>query len=388
MLSEDRLIGFLSGGEKIKLELIKIMFNSPKLLLLDEPTNDLDIKTIELIERIIKDIDIPIIFISHDEELLSNCANIILHLEQLHSKKEMRYSFERLNYKEYIDLRKKRLIKQDEEAYRTHKEYDRKKEILMHQHQLVENHLNQAVRQPELGRILAKKMKNVLSQEKRLENMDIKEYSVVEESIEIFFDDDISIPKGKIILELNDYDVYINDRILIKNFNLLIKGNEHVVIVGDNGCGKTTLIRQIYSLMKDRIDISVGYMPQNYDELLNDEISAVEYLQEYLGYDKEMKNKIMTLLGSLKFVDYEMNSPIKSLSGGQKAKIFLVKLVLSKNEVLLLDEPTRNLSPLSSPVIRKMLKSYKGCIIAISHDRKFIEEVSDRLIDINEKKST
>jgi len=94
----------------------------------------------------------------------------------------------------------------------------------------------------------------------------------------------------------------------------------------------------------------------------------------------------MTFLGSLKFVDYEMNNNIKELSGGQKAKIFLVKLVLSNNDVLLLDEPTRNLSPLSTPVIKEMLKKYKGCIISISHDRSFIDDVADRVIEIKKQK--
>lgn len=382
ILDDSRTIRTLSGGEKVKLQLIKLMYNHPKLLLLDEPTNDLDIKTIELIEKVINSVNIPIIFISHDEQLLISCSNMILHLEQIKSKSNMRFTLEKVGYQEYIDARKRKLIQQDMDAYRTHKEYDRRKEILMHQHQLVQNHLNAAIKDPSSGRILAKKMKNVKAQEKVLEKMDVKEYSMVEEAIDIFFDDNINIPNGKTIIELKDYDIKVGNKVLVNNFSMHIKGNEHVVIVGNNGTGKTTLIKSLYDMMKDRKDINVGYMPQNYDELLNDNISAVEYLQEHLGYDKDTRNKIMTFLGSLKFVDYEMNNNISELSGGQKAKIFLVKLVLSQNDVLLLDEPTRNLSPLSTPVIKEMLKKYRGCIISISHDRSFINFVADRVIEL------
>ena len=136
-------------------------------------------------------------------------------------------------------------------------------------------------------------------------------------------------------------------------------------------------------MLKLTSNISVGYMPQNYDDMLNDDKTPVEYLQQYLGYDKQMQSKIMTCLGALNFVEYEMKNSVKELSGGQKAKLFLLQLVLNKNNVLVLDEPTRNLSPLSNPVIRNILKSFKGTIISVSHDRKYIFDVSTRVYELS-----
>lgn len=386
MFDNNQKLSSLSGGEKIKLELIKIINSRPDLLLFDEPTNDLDLESIEIIEDFIKETETPIIYISHDVNLLMNTSNRILHLEQVKRKTEMKYTLENINYKDYVSLRKSKIIKQDNDAYRTHKEYDKRKETLMHQHQLVENALNEAVRSPSEGRILAKKMRNVLSQEKKLDKMEVVEYYQPEEAINLFFDDDISLPSSKIILKLEDKELEIENNLLIHNINLCIKGNDKVVIIGPNGCGKTTFIKLIYEILKNDKSISLGYMPQNYDEEFNLEENSVSYLQSFLGYDNKIKGKIMSFLGALNFVEKEMYDKISSLSGGQKAKLYLAKLVLLKNNVLLLDEPTRNLSPLSTPVIKEILSSFKGCIISISHDRDYIEKVPTIRYQIKDNK--
>ena len=149
--------------------------------------------------------------------------------------------------------------------------------------------------------------------------------------------------------------------------------------MGKNGSGKTTLIKKIYDNMKKRADLKAGYMPQNYDDLLNSENTALEFLR--INYTKEEETNIRTYLFSMKFTEDEINSKVLDLSGGQKAKLFIVKLILEKANVLILDEPTRNLSPLSNPVIRNLLKNFDATIISVSHDRKFIEEVCSRVIE-------
>ena len=383
ILNENRLIKTLSGGEKIKLQLIKIFMMQPKLYLFDEPTNDIDLQTIEIIEKFMLNTTIPIIFISHDEMLLSNVANMILHLEQIDRKTKMKFTLEKVNYQEYVENRSRRINQQNMDAFRTQKEKERKRQILMHQHQLVENHINAEVKNPANGRILVKKMRNILAQEKKLEKMKVVEYADVEEEINLFFEDSISVPQGKTILDINNYELIINQRVLVKNINLQVKGPEHITIIGPNGVGKTTFLKQILNILENTPNIHIGYMPQNYDDMLNDNLTPVEYLQQYLGYDKQMQSKIMTCLGALNFVEYEMKNTVKELSGGQKAKLFLLQLVLNKNDVLVLDEPTRNLSPLSNPVIRNILKAFKGCIISVSHDRKYIFDVSTSVYELN-----
>ena len=122
-------------------------------------------------------------------------------------------------------------------------------------------------------------------------------------------------------------------------------------------------------------------MPQNYDELLDLDKTPLELLTEN-DHSKDFQTQVRTYLGSLKFTKEEVLGKIANLSGGQKAKLLLIKLILEKSNVLILDEPTRNLSPLSNPVIRKLLKEFKGAIISVIHDRKFIDEVCDEIYEL------
>ena len=153
--------------------------------------------------------------------------------------------------------------------------------------------------------------------------------------------------------------------------------------MGANGVGKTTLLHKIREELISRKDICIEYMPQNYEELLNLNMTPVEFLDQ--SGDKQEQTKIRTYLGALKYTIDEMNHPIAELSGGQKAKILLLKMSLSEANVLILDEPTRNFSPLSGLVIRKILADYSGAIISISHDRKYIEDVCDKVYRLTEK---
>ena len=172
-------------------------------------------------------------------------------------------------------------------------------------------------------------------------------------------------------------------RVLAENIFLRVRGPEKVCIIGANGTGKTTLLRNIKDELLVRKDINAVYMPQNYEELLELEQTPVDYLAE--KGDKEELTRIRTFLGALKYTADEMSHPIAELSGGQKAKILLLKMSMSGANVLILDEPTRNFSPLSGPVIRKMLVAFPGTIISISHDRKYIDEVCDCVYRLTEE---
>ncbi len=379
ILTENRKIQSLSGGEKVKLQLIKIIIRKPKLILLDEPTNDIDLETILLLEKFILSEPTPIIYVSHDEELLSKTANAILHLEQIKRKTEMKFTYLKTDYSSYISLRQRQLDQQNKDAYRTRKEKEEKRQKLMQQHLLVENDLDRAVRQPSWGRLLAKKMKNIKAIEKRVEQMPVVDYAQPEDAINAFFSKDVYIPNGKTILDIRDLRLSIEDKVLATSITLKIVGPKHIILIGNNGTGKTTLLKQIYRLLKDRTDIVLGYMPQTYEEEFISSLDAVSYLQTFLGHDAKTKSKIMSFLGALNFQEFEMKSTLDQLSGGQKAKLYLGKVILLNCNVLLLDEPTRNLSPLSNPVIRQILKDFRGTILAVTHDRKMLQEVADEI---------
>lgn len=380
----DRTINSLSGGEKVKLQLIKILSNNPKILLLDEPTNDIDMDTLKWLEDFINNSEQAILYVSHDETLLEHTANGIIHIESLKKKTECKHTISYENYKSYIEKRERMLSHQEMIARKEERDYNKQMKSFEEIYQKVDYQLNTITRaDPHTAALIKKKMKSLKSQEKRFEREkeSFTEVPDTEDAINIRNTLTEEIPSGKKVLELKIDDLKVNEKVLSKNINLSIYGNKHIVIIGKNGVGKTTLIKKIYSSLKDRNDLHVGYMPQNYEELLDLNKTPLELLLEN-NTSSEYKTITRTYLGSLKFTHNEVINKIKYLSGGQKAKLLLIKLILDKSNVLVLDEPTRNLSPLSNPVIRKLLKEFKGTIISVSHDRKYIDEVCPYIYEL------
>ena len=377
----NQIFNTLSGGEKVKVNILKLLLEDYDILFLDEPTNDLDIETLEWLEDFINKCSKPIIYISHDETLLSNTANMILHLEQIKNKSDCRHTIMKIDYDTYIENRINSINKQTQVARSEKREFKKKEDKLKQVMNIVHHRQNTISRSDPFGAaILKRKMKSLKVQERRLNNKELTEMPDVEEGINFFFED-VFIPNTKVILDLKLDTLSINNKVLSNNINLNIIGNKKICIIGNNGCGKSTLIKEIYNLLKEREDISVGYMPQNYDDILDN----YEYVLDFIcdTKDKDTITKVRMNLGNMKFTKEEMIGKIKDLSSGTKAKLILMKLVMNKYNVLILDEPTRNVSPLSNPIIRQVLKNYKGTIISVSHDRKYINEVVDDIYILN-----
>lgn len=378
-LQFDTPVGQLSGGERVKLQLAKLWISNYDAYFLDEPTNDLDIETLEKLEAFIKGTEKPVMFISHDETLLENVANRILHIEQLIRKTKPKFSLEKCTYREYTEKRTRQIEHQTQMAYSQRREKEKKEEILRQIKQKVENALVKAKKDPSSGRIIAKKMANIKAQERRNENEELIEIPSVEEAIKLVVDKSLTIPTQKRVLDLEIPKLQAGEKVLARNIELHIKGAEKVAIIGKNGCGKSTLVRKIIPELTKVSGVKVGYFSQNYEEMLDfDQTPVEELLNSSIDFNPR------TLLGSLKFTKEEMEHKVRDLSEGQKAKLLLMKLIIEKNNCLVLDEPTRNLSPLSNPAIRKMLKEYNGTIIAVSHDRKFIQNVCQKVYTLNE----
>lgn len=283
-----------------------------------------------------------------------------------------------------MNLRLKQQESQTQLAKFEKREFNKQQEKLRRVMQKVEYQQNTISRKdPHGAKMLKKKMHSLKSQEKKLENMELTENPDVEESIYFTFEN-IEVPKTKNILQFRLLELKIADKTLCKNIELNVVGNMHVCIVGKNGVGKSTLIKLIYDQLKDRKDLKIGYMPQNYEDTFEKDKTVLDFLCPNGG--KEEITKARLLLGNMKFTKGEMEGKISNLSNGNKAKLFLGKLTLDRCECLILDEPTRNVSPLSNPVIRKVLKEYKGTIISVSHDRKYIDEVIDHLYILTSSK--
>lgn len=168
--------------------------------------------------------------------------------------------------------------------------------------------------------------------------------------------------------------------VLVDSLSFTLNDCERLALIGEEGNGKSTLLHLIRNTLEKRSDLRVFYMPQDAGDPLDFSLSPVELLSP--SGKKEERSRAGILLGSMKFTADEMNHPSAGLSGGQKAKLMFLMMAESDANVLLLDEPTRNLSPLSGPVIRELLAEYPGCIITVSHDRRLIQEVCTRTVTL------
>lgn len=384
-ISQDITLRQLSGGEKIKFLLLCEMLQRPTILLLDEPSNDLDLESMRWLENFINSSKIPVMFVSHDEMLLERCANTIIHLEQLRRKSKPQYTIASLPYGEYVKNREERILKQTQVAKKEQEEFDAKMERYRQIYQRVHHELQTVSRQaPAVAKNLKDKMHSVKAMGRRFEREkeNMTQKPDFEESILVRFGESISIPSGKRILDFHLDTLEAGGGVLSRNLHLTINGPQKVCIVGANGAGKTTLLRQILKELEHN-GIAHGYMPQDYSEMMNPELNAIEFLSK-TGRKDEL-TMVRTYLGSMNFTKEEMFRPVGDLSGGQRAKLYFSKMILDQAEVLVLDEPTRNLSPLSGPEIREALEKFTGCIIAVSHDRKFIREVFDQVFLLDQE---
>jgi len=380
ILDFDQKMGTLSGGEKVKLQIAKLLIDDPSILLLDEPTNDLDLETLKWLETFIKTRKILIIYISHDETLLENTANKILHLEYVKSKNKAVNTLKATTYTQYITERQQKLEKQAKDARREGREYKKDMRIISHQKSSVRSQQEKII-DSTMRRTMNKKMRAILREEDKAEKKLKTEMPETEEPIFISFSEKSTIPNGKTVLDFYLDKLEIGSRLLSQNINLKIVGPEKIGIVGNNGSGKTILIKKIYQEINNREDLKVGYMPQNYSDVLDDNLVAIDYVTNDLPASD--RDKISAFIGRIKLNWREMNNSIKDLSYGQKAKLILLKMMVDECNVLILDEPTRNLSPLSNPVIRKILKDFPGSIISISHDRKFLKQVCSHIYNLD-----
>ena len=268
----DRLVKTFSGGEKVKLRMALLTLGRPDCYLLDEPSNDLDIDTLDWLETFIRECAQPVLFISHDELLLERTANVILHMEQLRRKTLPRWTVARMGYRQYVEERLQKFTHQEQLARKEREEERKQQERFQKIQQTVEHQLNTISRQdPHGGRLLKKKMKAVKSLEHRFEREreDMTEFPDSEEAILVGFGENTAIPAGKTVLDFTLPALYAGEAPqgqppLAENLRLYVRGGEHVCVIGRNGAGKTTFLRQVAGELLGRQDIRAAYMPQDY----------------------------------------------------------------------------------------------------------------------------
>lgn len=366
----NRTMDSLSGGECVRIQLLKLQMQDVDCYVLDEPTNNLDIEGLIWFEHWMEMQTKPVIFVSHDLNTLKHGANRILHFEQLHRKSISKLTLFEGSYDAYIENRERARAHHNQQV-RFQKRFEAKQEATWQKQYQKVGHQLRNVNRADPG--LQKKMKNLKAQKKRRSKQVTLEHQDQEEAIRMEFGKQKPV-QSNIVLSIDIPFLETDWGVRGRNYYYRLHAGEKVALVGLNGSGKTTLFHR----MIQGLEGNVGVMHQDYHQNLDVRKNAIENCMR-LG-EAEMEVRIE--LGRLNFTSDEMELPIIHLSGGQKAKLSLLKILRTKPDVLLLDEPTRNLSPFSLKVIYEMLADYHGAIWCITHDRQLIQHVFKDVLEM------
>lgn len=386
----DKYNDFLSGGEKVKININKALSSNSKLLIADEPTSNLDAKTIKTIEKLINEYKGGMLLVSHDRDFLNNlCDNI---LEVSNGKVKLYKG----NYSRYLE------IKSEEEAFKKkeYEEYINEKKRLEKAIIGKENHRDSIRRTPKrMGNSEARLFKmgdqkskkhldgNIKALRSRINHLEIKEKPIESKDIIIKIVKGSEIP-SKTVVEVRDFNLYVSNKLLAENINFKIKNGKKAALIGENGCGKTSLIKEIIKNTSDNIKlsnhISIGYFDQTQD-ILNKDKTILENIKESSSLDESLTRINLSNFG---FNGDDVFKKVSILSSGERVKVALCKIILSDNNTLILDEPTNFLDIKSITALENALKNTEKTLIVISHDRQFISNVCDYVIEMKDKKVT
>lgn len=350
----------LSGGQKTRLQLAAALVNSPDMLILDEPTNHLDIVMSEWLEKYLREFRGGVLVISHDRAFLDNVVEEILEMEggTIHRFKG--------NYSRYLEQKEIQVLTQTR-AYEAQQEYIARQEAY--------------IRRFKAG-IKSKMARGRQSQLDRLERIDAP---VQEEEFQLRLPHAAECAEKVIMLE--HLDVGYPQHLLLQDVDLTLRRGEKVAIIGPNGCGKSTLLKTILQELpplkgEARIGnrVKIGYFSQSYERLDEKQTIMENFLTEYGLTDEQTRR----LLGSMMFHGEDVFKVIGTLSGGQKARLVLLKLVLDGANCLLLDEPTNHLDIAAKEAVEAALETFDGTVLLVSHDRYLVNEVAGRIWAVEE----
>ena len=360
----NRPVSSFSGGEKTKIAFAKLLLAKPDLLLLDEPTNHLDLSTIEWLESYLAKYKKAMVVVSHDRTFLDKTVNIVYELEYGSIKK---YAG---NYTNFVEQKKNDFIKQEAAYKRQQKDIKRLEELI------------------EKFRYKKNKAAFAQSKIKYLERMEKIEDPKKADNKSFKARFECGVQGGKNVLSLDHYEVGYDKP--LANVTLEIHRKDRICVMGDNGTGKSTLLKTIigelkplsgYSLLGHQIEI--GYFDQNLADFKNDNTVLEELWSEKPDYDMF---KIRSVLGAFLFTADEVFKEVNVLSGGEKVRLSLAKLMLKKANFLILDEPTNHLDIVSKEALEDCLNDYDGTILFVSHDRYFIKKIATSCLVINSDK--
>lgn len=361
----DKKIDVLSGGEKTRLSLAKLLLSSPNILLLDEPTNHLDLQAIEWLEEYLSSYKGTIVIISHDRYFLDS---VTTHTFEMVNGKVFSYN---ASYTKFLDLKKKNYEVLNKAYEKQQKEIQRQKEIIK--------------RYQSFNR--EKSIRAAESRQKVLDKMELLDKPPQDNSAyKLSFKSEIQ--SGNDILFVEDLSKSFDDNLLFKNVTFELEKEDRVALIGENGRGKTTLLKIILKQIKADSgnvhlgqNVTLGYYDQEQENLnvYSDIFSEIHDEFPYLT-----ETEVRTTLGRFLFSGDEVFKEINKLSGGEKCRVSLLKLMLRKSNFLILDEPTNHLDIPSREVLEDALKDYDGTLFVISHDRYFLNKAINTIYELKE----
>lgn len=362
----ERVVSTLSGGQKTRLALARLLLEKPQLLILDEPTNHLDIDTLNWLENYLQGYRGALLIVSHDRYFLDK---IVQEVYELSRQKLYHYHG---NYSRYLDQKSERLEREWKEYEKQQVEIDKLEDFVAR------------------NLVRASTTKRAQSRRKQLEKMDrLDRPSGDEKSAKFLFQTER--PSGKDVLKMSDVAIGYDETILSEPVNVAIRRNEAITLVGPNGVGKSTLLKTIMKeipLIKGDIElghkVDIGYYDQEQARLSSNQTVLEELWSEH---STTPEKEIRTVLGSFLFSGEDVKKTIPLLSGGEKARVALAKLSMNKDNFLILDEPTNHLDIDSKEVLENALIEYEGTILFVSHDRYFINRIATSVLELSESGS-
>ncbi len=359
----DRLVSAFSGGWQMRISLGKILLQHPDILLLDEPTNHLDLETIEWLEKYLKSLSTPMVIVSHDREFLDRLCTKIVETERGISTTYPG------NYTAYLQQKAEAQTAQLATYERQQKEIGKQQAFI------------------ERFRASATRSTQAKSREKQLDKMELVQAPTASlKTLQFRFPP--GSRSGREVVMVQDLSHTYNNNILFLGAELLLERGDRVAILGPNGSGKSTLLRMIMGLEQPeegqvalgKHNIIPSYFEQNQAEALQLDKTVMDTIHDEVP---EWKNEeVRTLLGRFLFSGDTVKKQVAALSGGEKARLALAKMLLSPANLLILDEPTNHLDIPAKEMVETALQHYEGTLIVVSHDRYFISQVANKIVEI------
>ena len=359
----DKKIASLSGGEKTRVALAKMLLTAPDLIILDEPTNHLDLNAIHWLEGYLAQYNGAVLIVAHDRYFLDKIVSKVIEIRQTKSRVYLG------NYTEYTKKRQEILDS-------LQKQYLNQQAEIKHQEEVIAK-LKQFNRE--------KSIKRAESREKMLDKIERID-KPIEENTKMHLLFTPKIQSGNDVLTVKGLSKRFGDHVLFENIDFEIKRGEHVAIIGDNGSGKTTILKMINDLLTPDsgtitlgTNVEIGYYDQEH-HVLHMEKTLFEEIQD--EYPNMTNTEIRNLLAAFLFTEDDVFKQIKSLSGGERGRVSLAKLMLSDANFLILDEPTNHLDIDSKAILENAINHFEGTVLYVSHDRYFINTTAHRILDL------